>query len=342
MNPGEPSMKLSVIIVARNEERNIARCIESVLKQTEKISDVEILLADSASMDKTVDIANGYPINIISLKPDWPLSPSAGRFSGVNNVSGEYILIIDGDMELLNDWVEKALNFMESRPQVASVVGRLYDIWKINDQVHRNCNGEISRGTAIKKISFVFGSSLFRREHLIKSGNFQPFLRAEEEAEISYRLIRNGYELYFLPEDAVNHYTMPRNTFNETIRRFHKNLWSGMGDMFNWCLYKGYFGIVWKRFYVFILFSALVSFILIGFILTIVTKNNLWAIDGSFLCFVYVSYMCFKKRNIYQGLLSVLNIALITYNLWAGLGRRIPLQKEYPLDVIWIKRKKIT
>ena len=88
---------LSVIIVTKNEERNISRCIKSVLSYTRNIEYVEIILVDSCSTDSTVEIAKQYPIDIIQLGKDWPHSPSAGRFTGVNNTSGKYVLIIDGD-----------------------------------------------------------------------------------------------------------------------------------------------------------------------------------------------------------------------------------------------------
>jgi len=330
-------MKLSVVIIARNEEKSIARCIESVLKHTTNVCPVEVLLADSASTDRTVEIASSYPINIISLKPEWPLSPAAGRFSGVNNVQGKYVLIIDGDMILLEGWIEKALIFLDNHPNVGAVVGRLTDIRpNIYDEI-RALNPNSIDFNEIKKTDVAYGSAIFNREILLKSGNFQPFLRAEEEAEISYRMISGGYDIFCLPYDAVDHYTILRNTFAETIRRFRKNLWAGMGDMFSWCLNKGYYGIVWKQFHVFFLFSGLILFVLLGLLLTFITKDKRWAIEGMSLFGLFVGIICIKKRNIYLGLLSVVNIAIITWCLWNGLTRKIPESDEYPRDVVWVK-----
>ena len=66
MNAGT---SLSIVIIARNEARNIARAIESVLRAVENWPDTEILLVDSASTDETVEIARRYPINIVRLHP---------------------------------------------------------------------------------------------------------------------------------------------------------------------------------------------------------------------------------------------------------------------------------
>jgi glycosyltransferase involved in cell wall biosynthesis len=57
---------VSVIIKALNEERNIARAIESALAALNKV-DGEIILADGGSSDRTVEIASRYPITIVQL-----------------------------------------------------------------------------------------------------------------------------------------------------------------------------------------------------------------------------------------------------------------------------------
>jgi hypothetical protein len=51
---------LSVVIISRNEERNIAGCIESVLKATEDIDACEIVLVDSTSTLKPIPFVWGF------------------------------------------------------------------------------------------------------------------------------------------------------------------------------------------------------------------------------------------------------------------------------------------
>jgi cellulose synthase/poly-beta-1,6-N-acetylglucosamine synthase-like glycosyltransferase len=57
---------LSIIIKALNEERNIALGIESALAAVDGL-DAEVILADSSSTDRTVEIARQYPIKIVTL-----------------------------------------------------------------------------------------------------------------------------------------------------------------------------------------------------------------------------------------------------------------------------------
>ena len=60
-------MKVSIVIKALNEEESIERCIKSALKSIKGISG-EIILVDSISTDKTIEISKKYPIRILQLK----------------------------------------------------------------------------------------------------------------------------------------------------------------------------------------------------------------------------------------------------------------------------------
>ncbi|MBI4707262.1 MAG: glycosyltransferase family 2 protein [Candidatus Omnitrophica bacterium] len=333
-------MFLSCVIVAKNEEKNIARCIESILSCIKDIKDTEILLVDSCSSDGTIEIAKRYPINIIRLHDNWQLSPAAGRFSGVNNATGKYILIIDGDMQLLDGWLKPALQFMEENPNVASVLGRHYDVCYLKDgsisepSLNRACHNL----NKLQEIDYVFQSSIFRKESLTEVGNFQPFLRAEEEAEVSHRLKQRGYSLFFLPYDAIKHYRIPTNTIQSTIRRTKNKLWAGVGDMFSWCLQNKYYSIAWKRFREYILFSLLVIISLLGTVVNTIFGKFIFSLIFAAIPVAFVFIMCIKKRSFYQGILSALNYTVISLNLISGFFRKIKDISSYPKDITWIQK----
>jgi glycosyltransferase involved in cell wall biosynthesis len=63
---GEPTCKVSIIIKALNEEQHIAAAIRSALHALEPFGG-EVILADSASTDRTISIAEQYPITIVRL-----------------------------------------------------------------------------------------------------------------------------------------------------------------------------------------------------------------------------------------------------------------------------------
>ena len=56
-------MKISVVVIAHNEEKHISRCIESILSQTEKPNEVIVVIHNSNA--KTLEIANNYKVTAI-------------------------------------------------------------------------------------------------------------------------------------------------------------------------------------------------------------------------------------------------------------------------------------
>ncbi len=81
-------MSLSVVVITKNEEKNIARCLESV-----KWAD-EIIIIDSNSTDSTIDIARKYTNKILTI--EWTGFGNAKR-EGVSEARFEWILSIDAD-----------------------------------------------------------------------------------------------------------------------------------------------------------------------------------------------------------------------------------------------------
>lgn len=328
-------IKLSVVMVARNEEKNIARCIVSVLKHTRPFEPVEILLVDSVSTDHTVEIASAFPVNIISLRSEWFLSPGAGRFSGVNNIVGEYVLIIDGDMELLPGWLDAAVHFLDGKKNAVGVGGLHYNAGlglSLKESLWRHCRE--SRGET-KKVYQLPGSALFRREALLKAGNFHPYLRAEEEAECSARLILGGGDLYLLPVDAVYHYPVYGMNIQETFRRMRKGLYAGFGDLTSWCFSKRYYALFWRECGVYCLF---IGMILLFFLLSAMFSGTAYALWPLAFPVVFCFLMIIKKRSVLVGLLSVFNIAVIAWNVFCGFFYKVQDISTYPRDVVWKKK----
>ena len=89
---------LSVVIITKNEEKNILRCLESV-----KWAD-QIVLVDSQSTDRTVEIANEYGAKIIS--PEWQGYGPAKK-AGVDSADHDWVLSLDADEVLSESLIEE-------------------------------------------------------------------------------------------------------------------------------------------------------------------------------------------------------------------------------------------
>src|ERR1041385_5734182 len=84
------SLTVSIIIKALNEERYIAAAIESALAAMRGIAG-EIILADCASTDRTIEIARRYPIKIVQMTHAEDRSCGAGAQLGFQYSSGRNI-----------------------------------------------------------------------------------------------------------------------------------------------------------------------------------------------------------------------------------------------------------
>ena len=105
-------MKISIISVAFNEEKNIAKTIESVLSQTS--NDYEYIICDGKSTDKTVEIAQSYKEKFEQKGVKYIINSQKdkGIFDGMNKgidlANGDYICFLNaGDRFYSNDVIEK-------------------------------------------------------------------------------------------------------------------------------------------------------------------------------------------------------------------------------------------
>lgn len=97
-------MKLSVIVITYNEEINIKECLESISCADETI------VVDSASSDRTVDIAKGFTQNI-TIVGNLPYGEK--RNIGIDKAQGDWILWLDADERVtsqLKDEILKKIN----------------------------------------------------------------------------------------------------------------------------------------------------------------------------------------------------------------------------------------
>ncbi len=85
-------MLLTAVIITHNEERNIARCLESI----KDVAD-EIVVVDSGSTDRTEEICKSF--NVKFVKQDW-LGYSEQKNFANNLAANDWILSIDADEEL--------------------------------------------------------------------------------------------------------------------------------------------------------------------------------------------------------------------------------------------------
>ncbi len=102
-------MKISVVVIAHNEEQNIDACLCSLLAQSVRAD--EIVLINHNSTDRTAEIAQKHPVRVVELHGQ---SGSVhARIRGLQEVSGDIVLCIDGDSIASHNWVEVLSNLLQ-------------------------------------------------------------------------------------------------------------------------------------------------------------------------------------------------------------------------------------
>ncbi len=94
-------MMVSVVIPTYNSGRTLEKCLKSIVDQIYK--NIEIIVVDKFSEDKTVEIAKSYGARIIQ---DYGERARAKKI-GLKKAKGKYVLFIDSDMKLSVELMEK-------------------------------------------------------------------------------------------------------------------------------------------------------------------------------------------------------------------------------------------
>ncbi|MDY0018582.1 MAG: glycosyltransferase family A protein [Anaerolineae bacterium] len=325
---------LSVVIIARNEAAHIERAIQSVLAGVKAWPQAEILLVDSASTDQTVEIARRYPISIVRLRPEQFRSAAAGRYLGMLYTRGEFILHLDGDMELEPGWLEQALPFLAAHPESAGVDGYYRNLHVRDGRVlseERMCEGLSDRVSATR---YFCGAALYRRSALEAVGGFNPYLISEEEPELSIRLRHAGFTLNRLPALLCTHYGPIENSWEYIFRRSRTNLWAGYGQVPRYHLRSGLLGTVIRERSAYTLLYLLGLLGVIGAGALALFFRSWWPLAGVALALVGILVVFWvKKRSLSETFKSLWIQTVVAYSAVRGFLMEPRLASDYPTAV---------
>ena len=154
--------KISVIMLTHNRETMVSRAIESILSQT--LADFEYIIVDNGSTDKSGEIADEYAAcdSRIQVIHRTEGNIGAGRNTGLDAATGEYIAFVDDDDYAEPDFLAFLYNLAaESGADVAicGAAGMEYDEKKI-----MTAEEAVIELMWRKKYNMAFPTKLFRRE----------------------------------------------------------------------------------------------------------------------------------------------------------------------------------
>jgi glycosyltransferase involved in cell wall biosynthesis len=183
-------MKLSFVIPAHNEEACIGKCLSSILSHASgKKYDVEIIVVNNASTDKTKEVASSFPGVKIVDEPRKSLARA--RNSGYLASSGDLIANVDADTILPQEWINKVLREFGEDEELIALSGPMvfYDIARAMMKL------QVRLFYYLGFISYIANRYVFRAASMLQGGNFVVRRRAMDKI--------GGYNLqYGFGEDA--------------------------------------------------------------------------------------------------------------------------------------------
>ena len=205
---------VSVIIPTKNGKKRILDCINSVLNQTYK--NYEIIVVDDGSEDGTPRfILNNFRgIKVIVARQGL----AENRNIGVYNSSGNYIVMLDDDARLNNEWIMGVVHFMDKEKNAALVGGKILldngKIFSVGGRISRLGNAyDIGYGEPsdsfqeVRKRMYVNTTALIARKEMIeKVGIFdKAHFFGFEDADLGWKCNIAGFDVFYNPNVIAYH-----------------------------------------------------------------------------------------------------------------------------------------
>lgn len=324
--PGNCSLPtVSIVIKALDEEAKIAKCIESTVAALGEIENPsEIILADSVSSDGTVEIARHYPVTIVQFERVEDRGCGAAVQLGYQHSKGDFVMLLDGDMEMLPGFLPVALARLDADRTLAGVAGLIEDV-AIRNTFDRQRVMSGASNAATRDARLLNGGGLYRRRAISDAGGYAADrnLKAWEEAELGMRLRAKGWALERIDFPAIRHTGHAAGSAELLASR-----WRSRRAMANGVLLRQAFGTPWILDALALLVHPILILLLwCGALLTaaisVVTSQWIWLAGyaGALVCFVLL--VIAHKRSVKYGLISLALWHYMAAALVIGFRERI-------------------
>lgn len=207
-------MKFSIIIPAYNAANYIARCLDSLKKQT--LNDFEVVIVDDGSSDNTLTVLKNYsnaqPQMMFQIHHQENAGAGPTRNKALKLAKGDYIVFLDSDDYLDSDYLERVNE---------KIVSEQADVVFV-DLVREKPNGEVIREERMSSFSHLSKARLIRwqmtgkvpwggvrkvvRRRIISDNNLEYApIKVGEESIFSFRVLEEASVISFQPK-AIYHY----------------------------------------------------------------------------------------------------------------------------------------
>lgn len=223
---------IAVQLLVWNGLKYLPGCFESLFKQT--LKDFSLFVLDNDSHDgsrewlRQAEQSGRYPFTLKESEFNSGFAPGHNQLFSLHQAP--YVLLLNQDIILEPDYLERLRSFLEQTPQAAAVSGVLYrwrktpdenpviDSWGLrilqSGRVIELGQGENTAAVPLRPAQ-VFGVSgalpLYRRQALVEAADLPgeifdgSFFAYKEDVDLAYRLRLSGWQAWVVPEARAWH-----------------------------------------------------------------------------------------------------------------------------------------
>ena len=215
-------MKLSIIIVTWNTADTTLKCIQSIKKNLLNFN-YEIIVVDNASTDNTLSLLETEK-NLKIIKNKTNLGYGKGNNSGVKIASGEYLLFLNSDMELIDNKLIEMYKYLIKNSRIG-IIAPKYLNTDLSDQgsawppqTPLNAFKEFWLGQKtyskyipqskepVEVFSVSGGAMMIKKSLFNKIGGWDKrYFMYFEDLELCRQVRKLGYKIYYFPECSFIH-----------------------------------------------------------------------------------------------------------------------------------------
>ncbi len=229
---------ISVVVPLYNEEKYIAGCIDSILKQDYPKDDLEILLVDGMSTDKTRSIVNSYiekyPFIHLLDNPN-KIVPFAMNI-GIKAAKGDIIIRLDGHASYPENYFSELVKWHKKLPDAWNIGGvcdtRVVNSTPVSESIAKVMSDKFGVGNStfrtgadvdyMEADTVPFGS--YKKFVFEKIGLYNEKLVRVQDIELNKRVKRMGGKIYLVP--SIHCTYIPRDNYKAFYQnRYNTGYW---------------------------------------------------------------------------------------------------------------------
>jgi GT2 family glycosyltransferase len=195
--------EVGVVVIGRNEGQRLVRCLKSLSGKG-----FIVVYVDSGSTDSSMNEATKLGAKTLTLDMKIPFTAARARNAGFQHLMQispnlKFVQFVDGDCEVMPDWINTGVDFLEMHHNVAIVSGRCRE--RHPEQSTYNLMCDLEWNTPIGEAKASGGNALMRVNAFQEVNGFRNQLIAGEEPELGVRLRLAGWKIWRLDAEMVLH-----------------------------------------------------------------------------------------------------------------------------------------